>query len=389
MNAYMMPAVPESGSDSYDVEMGLFANATHYMGVIFGVFIIIFGVIGLVVGTFGIPKALKHNTSLAQPIVQAIIGVIAIIAGGKLLPHTLNSSPEDSADQPTETPTPEPSPSPDPSPAPAPESHNAPNITVDSTAAIIIAVTVAVVLLIIALVLLYKKQVKRRAAQQKERDLRAMVRRDFDYADKHIKRISAQYTQAHVDPNYVLYKPLVISDDPLAYEFNTQLMSARATLEECAEALRRDTKADIDFVTKSKLRKLANSLDRAWDNLNRKAEEVGTPLLDAGQLRRAESLWSLATNESATVHERQRAMDKLQKIIAECQADLANHTQNKITVTKKARDKAAEDTEKIARTKKLLGAIAAVVDNGVQRGVIAPPHRFTELMPSAIPALTA
>lgn len=385
----MMPVVSGSGSGSHDAEMEFFTNASHYMGVVFGVFIIIIGVIGLATGTFGIPKALERNTSIVQPIVREIVGVLAIIAGGKILSHTLNSSSEDNADQPTETPTPEPSPAPTPDPSPAPESHNAPNITVDSTAAIIIAITVAVVLLIIAFILLYKKQVKRRAAQQKERDLRAMVQRDFDYADKHIKRVSAQYAEAHVDPNYVLYKPLVISDDALAYEFSTQLMNTRATLEECAEALRRDTKSDVDFVTKAKLRKLANSLDRAWDNLNRTAEEVGTPLLDAGQLRRAESLWSLATNESATVHERSRAMDKLQKIIAECQADLTNHAQNKITVTKKARGKAVEDAEKITRTKKLLGAIAAVVDNGIQRGVIAPPHRVTELMPSITPALTA
>lgn len=74
---------------------------------------------------------------------------------------------------------------------------------------------------------------------------------------------------------------------------------------------------------------------------------------------------------------------------AKYQANLAQHTQNKITVTKKARGKAADNAEKIARTKKLLGTIATVVDNGIQRGVIAPPHRVAELMPSATPALTA
>ena len=229
-------------------------------------------------------------------------------------------------------------------------------------------------LLIIVCVIVHKKRAQRKAEKQQERDYRAMVRRDFDYAQERINKISAAYAQAHVDPEYVLYKPLVISNAPLAYEFSSQLMDARSTLEECDKALDNDTKSDIDFIAKSKLRKLADSLNRAWDNLNRKAEEVGTPLLDTSQLRRAESLWSLATNESATVHERQNAMSKLQEIIAECQEDLTKH---------------AQTTQHSENKQEMITAMSTVVENGTRRGIIAPPQRIVELMPSTIPALTA
>ena len=323
----------------------------------------------------------NRGNLLAKAFFRLILGSLLGFGGITLIRSSQNSTQDQSTDSATSTPepttetnpSPTPTPSPEPSPAPAPESHNAPSITIDSTAAIIIAATVAVVLLIIVLVIVHKKRAARKAEKQQERDYRAMVGRDFDYAQARIKKISAAYAQAHVDPEYVLYKPLVISNASLTYEFSSQLMDARSTLEECDKALDNDTKSDIDFIAKSKLRKLADSLNRAWDNLNRKAEEVGTPLLDSAQLRRAESLWSLATNESATVHERQRAMDKLQEIIAECQEDLNKHA----------------DTTQHSEKQKMLTAMSTVVNNGSRRGIIAPPQRVVELMPSTTPALTA
>lgn len=217
-----------------------------------------------------------------------------------------------------------------------------------------------------------------------------MVRRDFNYAKKRITALSAAYAQAHVDPEYVLYKPLVISDNALALEFSTALMEARQTLEECEALIDSDASADIDYVGKAKLRKRAISLNQQWDRLNRKTEKVGTPLLDNGQLRRAESLWALATNESATVHERQRAMTKLQDIIAACQDDLASYTPPKVTVTKKAKDNVAKKQEQIAYQKELLTAMSSIIDNGSKHGIIATPHRFNALASaSTLPALTA
>ena len=391
MNTYILAVASESATSSHPEEWGYseaISNMSNYMTMVGGLgltFIAFLFFIGGIGSLFKSTTANPHSdrgTFLFQAFVKLILGSLLGFGGITLIKSSQNSTQDQSTDATTSTPepitepdtSPTPTPSPNPSSAPAPESHSAPNITIDSTAAIIIAATVAVVLLIIVCVIVHKKRAQRKAEKQQERDYRAMVRRDFDYAQERINKISAAYAQAHVDPEYVLYKPLVISNAPLAYEFSSQLMDARSTLEECSKALDNDTKSDIDFVAKSKLRKLADSLNRAWDNLNRKAEEVGTPLLDASQLRRAESLWSLATNESATVHERQNAMSKLQEIIAECQEDLTKH---------------AQTTQHSENKQEMITAMSTVVENGTRRGIIAPPQRIVELMPSTIPALTA
>lgn len=390
MNTHILSLVESQSTTSSNPDewnyIEFYSDLARYMTIVGGIGLNLVALLFISLGVLNIARIIfketdldsNKGTLLFKAVAQAIIGGLLGIGGITLL----TSSPNDAEDQPTddsaptsETPTlePNPSPTPSPEPSPAPESHDAPNITIDSTAAIIMAATVAVVLLIIVCVIVHKKRAQRKAEKQEERDYRAMVKRDFDYAQARINKISAAYAQAHVDPEYVLYKPLVISNAPLAYEFSSQLMDARSTLEECDKALQQDTKSDIDFIAKSKLRKLADSLNRAWDNLNRKAEEIGTPLLDAGQLRRAESLWSLATNESATVHERQRAMNKLQDIIAECQEDLNKHA----------------DTTQHSEKQKMLTAMSTVVNNSSRRGIIAPPQRVVELMPSTTPALTA
>ena len=389
MNTYILAVASKSATSSHPEEWSyedFYSNAANHMTMVGGIFLTLIALL-FFIGVLGSlfestdPYSNRGNL-LAKAFFRLILGSLLGFGGITLIRSSQNSTQDQSTDSATSTPepttetnpSPTPTPSPEPSPAPAPESHNAPSITIDSTAAIIIAATVAVVLLIIVLVIVHKKRAARKAEKQQERDYRAMVGRDFDYAQARIKKISAAYAQAHVDPDYVLYKPLVISNAPLAYEFSSQLMDARSTLEECDKALQQDTKSDIDFIAKSKLRKLADSLNRAWDNLNRKAEEVGTPLLDAGQLRRAESLWALATNESATVHERTRAMDKLQAIIAECQEDLTTH---------------ADTNQHNDNKQEMLTAISTVVDTGSRRGIIAPPQRVIELMPSTTPALTA
>lgn len=389
MDTYILAVASEPATSSHPEEWGYseaISNLSNYMTIVGGMgltfiaFLFFIGGLGSLFKSATINPHSDRGTFLFQAFVRLILGSLLGFGGITLIRSSQNSTQDQSTDtttstpEPTTEPNPSPTPSPEPSPAPAPESHDAPSITIDSTAAIIIASTVAVVLLIIVCVIVHKKRAQRKAEKQEERDYRAMVKRDFDYAQTHINKISAAYAQAHVDPEYVLYKPLVISNAPLAYEFSSQLIDARSTLEECDKALQQDTKSDIDFVAKSKLRKLADSLNRAWDNLNRKAEEVGTPLLDDGQLRRAESLWSLATNESTTVHERQRAMDKLQDIIAECQEDLNNH---------------ADTTQHSDNTQEMLTAISAVVNNGSRRGIIAPPQRVVGLMPSTTSALTA
>ena len=384
MNTYILAVASESAISSHPEEWGdseAISNLSNYITMVGGIFLTLIAFLFFIGGLGSLFKSTDpysdRGALLFKATAQLVVGSALGFGGITLIRSSQNSTQDQSTDTATSTPepttetnpSPTPTPSPEPSPAPAPESHNAPSITIDSTAAIIIAATVAVVLLIIVYVIVHKKRAARKAEKQQERDYRAMVGRDFDYAKTRINKISAAYAEAHIDPEYVLYKPLVISNAPLAYEFSTQLMDARSTLEECDKALQQDTQSDIDFIAKSKLRKLADSLNRAWDDLNRKAEEVGTPLLDSAQLRRAESLWALATNESATVHERQRAMDKLQDIITECQEDL--------------------NTQHSDNTQEMLTAISTVVDNGSRRGIIAPPQRVVELMPSTTPALTA
>ena len=330
----------------------------------------------------------EHDSSenIYQTGAFAILGLLLVIFDVVLFCKKIINNSDDKS---TPASDPAPAPQPDPAPAPTPESHDASFINIDSTAAIIIAITIAVVLLVIVIARLRNKYAQRKAKRQKQKDYRNMVRRDFNYAKKHITALSAAYAQAHVDPEYVLYKPLVISNNELALEFSGALMEARQVLEECEGLIDSDTSADIDYVGKAKLRKRAILLDRQWDRLNHEAEKVGTPLLDNGQLRRAESLWALATNESATVHERQRAMTKLQDIIAECQDDLASYTPPKITVTKKAKGNVAKKQEQITYQKELLAAMSNIIDNGSKHGIITAPHRFNALASvSTLPALT-
>ena len=278
-------------------------------------------------------------------------------------------------------------PAPAPSPEPTPESHSEPLIDIDSTAAIIIAATLVILVLCI---LLYKKRAKRKTEQQEQNAHRNSVIRDFNQARDRINAISAAYAQAHVDPEYVLYKPLVISDNDLALRFSSALMEARNVLSQRQKLINSGSMTDIAQVNADELRALAKSLNDQWDKLNRDAEKVGTPLLNNGQLRRAESLWTMATNESATVHERQRAMSKLQEIITQCQNELNVHSHPKFTITKKAKRKEAEKQERAKSDNELLSAMSTIVDGGYKRGIITTPHRFDELIANAdLPVLTA
>ena len=60
--------------------------------------------------------------------------------------------------------------------------------------------------------------------------------------------------------------------------------------------------------------------------------------------------------------------------IAECQEDLTTH---------------ADTNQHNDNKQEMLTAISTVVDTGSRRGIIAPPQRVIELIPSTTPALTA
>lgn len=220
----------------------------------------------------------------------------------------------------------------------APEVHSGPDTTIDFTAVthgliVAIVATVITVTIIVAIVIVTKRYKAHRAkvkARTVARDAQiTAITRDIDYARKHITAVSEQYAQAHTDPEYVLYNPLILSSADCVYEFNDKLMRARATLEECEHLLTRDKPTDLEFIETAGLRSLADLLDREWNDLNRKAERIGTPLFYAGQLRRAETLWSISTNEAATVHERQRTMDKLHNIVADYRNTLTTEGEKK------------------------------------------------------------
>ena len=241
MNTYILAVASESATSSHPEEWGYseaISNMTNYMTMVGGIFLTLIALL-FFIGVLGSlfestdPYSNRGNL-LAKAFFRLILGSLLGFGGITLIRSSQNSTQDQSTDtatstpEPTTEPNPSPTPSPEPSPAPAPESHDAPSITIDSTAAIIIAATVAVVLLIIVFVIVHKKRAQRKAEKQQERDYRAMVKRDFDYAKTRINKISAAYAQAHVDPDYVLYKPLVISNAPLAYEFSSQLMDARS-----------------------------------------------------------------------------------------------------------------------------------------------------------------
>lgn len=396
----MMPLVASNDSDS-SAEMEFINNAATYIEVAFGGFLTLIGIIGITLTVFNIQKALVSKDGDVEDkvvaLVKAVVSGALTAAGVTLIRSSLNDAEENTNTEPSETPTPEPEPAPPADPLPAPETHSGPDITVDSTAAIIIAATIVVIALIIAIVIFTKRRKATKFAREAQM---TAIKRDIAYTRKHIIAVSAQYAQAHTDPEYVLYKPLILSDADCVYEFNDKLMRARGTLEECEQMLKRGKPADLEFIETSKLRGLADSLDRDWRELNRKAEQVGTPLLDAGQLRRAETLWAMATNEAATVHERGRAMDKLQEIIADCRETLAQNMNNYDTVTKKSHGFPwsktsqpaaipAHTTQENKQNTQLLDAIAHAIATGQKRGIITAPQHVAQLTKPAQLALSA
>lgn len=392
----MMPIMTSNNSGGSDgsAEMELINNAGNSIEIMFGIILSFAGLSSMVYAGILIIKALYTRGSFIKPVAIGIMGTASLASGIALV--TSNNSGDTDTD-PSETPTPEPEPAPPADPTPAPETYSGPDITVDSTAAIIIAATIVVIALIIAIVIFTKRRKATKFAHEAQM---TAIKRDIAYARKHIIAVSAQYAQAHTDPEYVLYKPLILSDADCVYEFNDKLMRARGTLEECEQMLKRGKPADLEFIETTKLRGLADSLDREWHEVNRKAEQVGTPLLNAGQLRRAETLWAMATNEAATVHERKRAMDKLQDIVAECRETLAQNMNNYDTVTKKSHGLPWAKTAKPAaipahikqenkQNTQLLDAIDHAIATGQKRGIITAPQHVAQLTKPAQLALTA
>lgn len=382
--------------------MEFMSTALGGVCIFMGIGFILFTLVNTTMGLFTNRATEKE---VIKRIVIAMILSIIPCAGGMALIRRANLGNSDAEPEPTPEPEPEPSADPTSASEPTPptntpeepEVHNGPDITIDSTTAIIIAATIVAIVLITAIIIFIKRYKARKRARDAHMEA---IKRDIDYAQKHITTVSAQYAQAHTDPEYILYKPLILSDADCVYEFNDKLMRTRTTLEECEQMLGRGKPADLEFIENTALRDLADSLDREWNDLNRKAEHVGTPILDPSQLRRVETLWSMATNEAATVHERQRAMDKLHDIVVNCRGTLAKEMvdydaakkKNHVFPWSKNSKRAAileQNAEENKQNAQLLDAINRVIINGKKRGIIAPPQHVVQLTAPTQLALTA
>ena len=181
-----------------------------------------------------------------------------------------------------------------------------------------------------------------------------------------IGRVCAEYAQAHVDPEVVLHKPLLIGDSDEVYEFVDAMADAQLAVESDKEWLKGVGSAPVDRDcvkdTEDKVRKA----EQLWRHLNRKAEQVGTPILDTDVLRRAERLWGLATNESATVGERKSAMGKLEELVSGCRKELSQQD---------------------LQSRQLCDAISMQIARGKTQGIIAAPGPVVSLPGTSVLAL--
>lgn len=300
--------------------------------------------------------------------------------------------PTKNATWPEPQPQPETQPEPDPQPVTPPSPTETVHYSVDSSVLwIILAIAVVFIALTVFLKTLYQSRTRREEKRERQKLFDSYVSRIAE-AQVLLRDICASYAQAFVDPEVVLYKPLIISDAPQAQKFLKDMTATREQSEKDFENYKNLNPRRLnDEVVESIEATISsiNELDSQWTELNNTALDVGTPLLDASQLRRAERLWAVATNESATVSERQRAMNKLDDIMAEtkehlAQAESKQHTTWLDKVTKR---KKPQENNTTHDTHVLLDAINAVLAQGHDNNIIAPPHRVAQLSVKEAPLM--
>ena len=211
------------------------------------------------------------------------------------------------------------------------------------------------------------KRVQRRRRKREAWDADfAFVESRLATLSERIGRVSAEYAQAHVDPEVVLYKPLLIGSSDEAYEFVDAMADAQLAVESDEKWLKSvgSSPVDRDCIkgTEDKVRRA----EQLWRRLNRKAEQVGTPILDADVLRRAERLWGLATNEAATVSERRSAMGKLEELVSGCRRELSQQD---------------------IQSRQLCDVISAQIARGKTQGIIDAPGPVVPLPGASVLAL--
>ena len=181
-----------------------------------------------------------------------------------------------------------------------------------------------------------------------------------------IGRVCAEYAQAHVDPEVVLYKPLLIGSSDEAYEFVDAMADAQLAVESDEKWLKSVGSSPVDRDCIKGTEDKVRGVERLWRRLNRRAEQVGTPILDADVLRRGERLWGLATNEAATVSERRSAKGKLEELVAGCRRELSQQD---------------------IQSRELCDAISAQVARGKSQGRIVAPGPVVSLPGSSVLSL--
>lgn len=295
-------------------------------------------------------KSLVSN--IVKIIITAVISIL-LIGGLSSLKNMLSNVGAENDDA---SPSTEPAPptSTENTPAPSPDSDT--TSAVDSSMLLAVLLAIAGVVVVSVIVFFIRKEIKARKA------LKATlykVQTDIEYADGIISKISAEYAQAHVNPEYALYKPLVISDAKVALEFADELMNARDKIDQFKSWFN-DEKSPVRVLANDEhsreIRSTAEDLKRSWNKLNADAERVGTPILDHKTLSRAEALWSLASNEGATPAEREHAMSKLEDILDECKRELRKNKRLK-TIEKSDKEEALDSLRRSIGSFKAKGII--------------------------------
>ena len=299
-------------------------------------------------------------SNIMKMIITAVISIL-LIGGLSSLKNSLSDvGEENDGANPSTEPSPPTSTEPasptstENTPAPAPDTDTTSSI--DSSMLLAILLVIVGIVVVSVIVFFIRKEIKARKA------LRATlykVQTDIEYADGIISKISAEYAQAHVNPEYALYKPLVISDAKVALEFADELMNARDKIDQFKSWFN-DEKSPVRVLANDEhsreIRSAAEELKRSWNKLNADAERVGTPILDHKTLARAEALWSLASNEGATPAEREHAMSKLEDILDECKRELRENTRLK-TIEKSDKEEALDSLRRSLGNFKAKGII--------------------------------
>ena len=194
----------------------------------------------------------------------------------------------------------------------------------------------------------------------------AFVESRLEVLSGRIGRVCAEYAQAHVDPEVVLHKPLLIGDSDEVYEFVDAMADAQLAVESDEKWLKSAGSSPVDRDCIKGTEDKVCKAEQLWRRLNRKAEQVGTPILDADVLRRAERLWGLATNEAATVSERRSAMGKLEELVFGCRRELSQQD---------------------IQSQELCDVISAQIARGKNQGIIAAPGPVVSLPGASVLAV--